>query len=321
MLKTLLIPTLLCTMLLSDSTLNKKKLTSVSDAKEAIQLFESKFGVHKGKRRNHISGFCFDAELILKDRAIKNYTYSGIFSEKPLKVVGRFSHSGGIVKDESKIGEYGMGIQIHLANGNIHNMSMNTLDFFPVSTVAGFLQLMKVKAYGKKEDLAQLKNNHPEFLNFKAHQKTKVKLLKSFANHQFNSINSFYLENKDTSTISMRWSFVSNNIDKPIKEHNLFAELQERMKTEKLTWDMHITLANKNDSINNSSIVWSGKHKVINAATLSIKNISKNGACDGINFDPLQLSKGINPSNDPILKFRSPVYAESFGRRLNENTK
>lgn len=300
------------------------KQPSLSSSQEAIQLFETKFGVHKAKRRNHISGFCFDAELTMKDEAIRNYTTSGIFSKKPLKVVGRFSHSGGLVKDESKVGQYGMGLQVHLENGSTHNMSVNTLDFFPVATPEGFIQLMKVKAYGKAEDVALLKANHPEFVNFKKHQKGKEKVLKSFANHTFNSINSFYLESQTGSNTPIRWSFTPNNKKVTIEDamkHDLFAELQERMKTEKLTWDMAIMLANKDDSIDNASIAWQGEHKVIHAATLNIVNISKNGACDGINYDPLQVTNGIKPSDDPILKFRSPVYAESFGRRLSEAAK
>jgi catalase len=43
----------------------------------------------------------------------------------------------------------------------------------------------------------------------------------------------------------------------------------------------------------------------------------KGTACEPINFDPLVMADGIAPTNDPILLFRSPAYAVSFGERLH----
>ena len=43
----------------------------------------------------------------------------------------------------------------------------------------------------------------------------------------------------------------------------------------------------------------------------------KGAACEGINFDPLVMADGIAATNDPVLKFRSPAYAVSFGKRLS----
>jgi len=43
----------------------------------------------------------------------------------------------------------------------------------------------------------------------------------------------------------------------------------------------------------------------------------KGVACEPINFDPLVMADGIGPTNDPILLFRSPAYAVSFGKRLS----
>lgn len=40
-------------------------------------------------------------------------------------------------------------------------------------------------------------------------------------------------------------------------------------------------------------------------------------ACEPINFDPMRMADGIAPINDPVLLFRSPAYAVSFGKRLS----
>jgi len=292
-------------------------------APKIIDVFEKKFGVYKGKRRNHISGFCFSGYLSLKDAKIGNYSKSNIFSEKPLKVIGRFSHKGGAKKDESTPGEYGMAFQVTLTDGTIHNFSMNTLDFFPVSTPEGFMQLMQAKLSGKPESFEKLKQNHPEFKNFKTYYKNKPKKeVVNYANHQFNSVNTFILEDASGKKTPVRWSFIPRNeeiaIDtsKKVDFYNDMNMLLEKQKN--LSWDMEVTIAKDNDPINDAAALWVGKHKKIVAATLTITDIMIEGSCDLMNFDPLVLQEGILPSGDPILKFRSPAYATAFVRRLQE---
>jgi catalase len=44
---------------------------------------------------------------------------------------------------------------------------------------------------------------------------------------------------------------------------------------------------------------------------------SQDGAeCKNINYDPLVMSDGVAPTDDPVLLFRSPSYAVSFVKRL-----
>ena len=42
------------------------------------------------------------------------------------------------------------------------------------------------------------------------------------------------------------------------------------------------------------------------------------GNCRDVNFDPLILPAGIEPSDDPLLSARSAAYAVSFTRRAGE---
>jgi catalase len=52
---------------------------------------------------------------------------------------------------------------------------------------------------------------------------------------------------------------------------------------------------------------------------LSDEMPQKGGACEAINYDPLVMTDGIAQTDDPVLKFRSPAYAVSFGKRLSGN--
>jgi len=292
---------------------------------QVTNVFEEKFGVHEGKRRNHIDGFCFLGHLKIKDKTIQDYSKSAIFSDVPLSVVGRFSHKGGVKKDEGQAGEYGMAFQVRMAKGGLHNFSMNTLDFFPVSTPEGFLQLMQAKVSGKAEDFDKLKTDHPEFANYKAYYKDKPSELKPYSNHRFNSVNTFLLENETGTSTAVRWSFVPQNEEvrlDPAKKIDFFELTQQSLQTGKpLVWEMVISIANEDDRINDASVQWEGEHKQIVAATLTVEEVVASGACDDLNFDPLVLSPGFKPSEDPVLMFRSPAYASSFARRLQEKNK
>ena len=84
---------------------------------------------------------------------------------------------------------------------------------------------------------------------------------------------------------------------------------------------MIVTLGKPGDNQDNPTIAWPEDREHIKAGTLTIaRAMPQAGAeCEKINFDPLVMADGIAPTNDPILLFRSPAYAISFGKRLSGN--
>ncbi len=46
-----------------------------------------------------------------------------------------------------------------------------------------------------------------------------------------------------------------------------------------------------------------------------------NASCTDVNYDPLVLPPGIEPSDDPLLSARSAAYARSFTLRAGEKHK
>lgn len=290
-----------------------------------VSSFESLFGVTKGKRRNHTKGFCFDATLIPHDKAIQQYSSSVLFS-KNLEVIGRLSHKGGNSDAADDVpADYGMSLAIATGGENHHLMSMNTLDFFPVATPEAFAQFMIAKTKGG-DAVKAFKNKSPDLRRFKKHQSTKLKTLTPYEGNTFNSINSFYLLDAQGKKTAVRWSFIPSKKQKIVKtpKHNFFFEnMQENLKTQGVTWDMVVTLANPNDIVENAAIPWKGEHKKIIAAKLKVKRIQseQKGSCDRINYDPMVLSEGFAPSADPLLQARRNAYALTFSKRIYEQTK
>ncbi|WP_276967408.1 catalase [Metallibacterium scheffleri] len=67
-------------------------------------------------------------------------------------------------------------------------------------------------------------------------------------------------------------------------------------------------------------MLWPSDRKEIKVGTLTIASatVRQGATCEKINFDPLVMADGIQPTNDPVLLFRSAAYAVSFGKRLSE---
>ena len=291
-------------------------------AVDTINSFERLFGVTEGKRRNHTKGFCFSATLAPRDKAILKYSDSPLFTASST-VVGRFSHKGGNhAAPDHKPSDYGMGLSITAANGEQHRMSLNTLPFFPVATPEAFAELTRAQAEGKAA-VAAFAATSPDLRKFKAHEATIKKPLTPYEGATYNSLNSFYLVKADGEKTAVRWSFVPSRVQEIVlapQQDFFFENLRDNLKRHGVAWDMVITLANPGDEIDNAAIQWRGEHRRIVAARLTVNAISRDeaGPCEAINFDPLVLSTGFAPSNDPLLQARREAYAVSFARRLSE---
>jgi len=287
-----------------------------------VHSFEQLFGVSEGKRRNHTKGFCFNATLTPSDAEIKRYSHSPLFREVST-VIGRLSHKGGNnLAPDNKYADYGMGLSITTASNDVHLMSMNTQDFFPVATPEAFAELMRAKTQGKEKVKAFKQKNH-DLQRFKAHSAKQAKTLKPYEGSRFNSINSFYLINAQGEKTAVRWSFIPSQPQAIVMQPTanfFYQNMQKNLTDHGVAWDMVITLANPDDKVNNAAMKWSGPHTHITAATLRVNAISTeaNGECDTINYDPLVLSPGFEPSADPLLQARRNAYAISFGKRIVE---
>ncbi len=295
---------------------------AVQKSEKAFAAFEELFGVTKGKRRNHTKGFCIEGHFAPADPAILKYSMSPIFRGRS-DFVGRVSHKGGKNKTpDNKYGLYGLAFELTTAGGDAHIINMNTEHFFPVATPEAFTELLIAKATSKEAVKAFAANN-PELRAYKAYHGKLDKSLRPYEGATYNSINSFYLVNEKGERTAVRWSFVpSGNQELQLepKEDFLLENMKANLASGGVSWDMVITLANEDDAIDNPSVLWTGDHARITVARLTVKAAmtESDGQCDEINYDPLVLTDGVEPSEDPLLEARSLIYAIGVGKRLSE---
>lgn len=168
-------------------------ITSPSDAVSAL---EEKFGFHKGKRRNHTKGLCFSGTFQASAQAGK-YTKSPIFNGDIIPVIGRFSHAGGnIASQDAKAKVFGMALQFK-KGATTHKMAMLNLPFFPVPTPEAFVERLRLKSPKEKNvENNEFNRKYPAVKHLEDILSGRENNQSDYTEHYYNSIHTFWLENK-----------------------------------------------------------------------------------------------------------------------------
>lgn len=300
-------------------------------AEQVVGAIEGVFGVTPGQRRNHTKGTCAAGEFT-GTRAAAAYSRSPLFSGKKLPVVARFSLAGGNphAPDMAK-SPRGMALEFSLPGGELQHITMLDTPMFGAAQPSTFLaQMVAMKpdpATGKPDPdkLREFRETHPDSraqADFLATHNPPP----SYANSAYFGIHTFRFVDRNGKATPVRWRFVPRDGEKRLSDAELksmpadFLEhrLIERAKRGKMRWDMIVTVGEPGDPQDNPTLAWPKGRKEISAGTLTISSAmpQQGAACERINFDPLVMGEGIEPSGDPILLFRSGAYAVSFAKRL-----
>lgn len=298
---------------------------------KVVSALEQAGGVHPGERRNHIKGVCATGEFIGTTEAAK-LSQSALFSGKPVPVVARFSVAGGNPKtpDTAK-NPRGMALEFRLPGNSLQHITMINTPVFGVATPQAFLEQVQASvpdpATGKPdpEKIKAFKAAHPEN-RAQSEYLDKNNPPPSFADSAYFSIHTFkFMAQGDKPTL-VRWRFVPQGGEKHLSDAQLKSmpadflqkEMLDRIGKAPARWDMLVTVGQPDDEQTNPTVAWPPGRKEIKAGTLTVtKAMPQAGAeCEKINYDPLVMAPGIAPTNDPVLLFRSPAYAVSFGKRM-----
>jgi catalase len=322
---------ILCGLLVSGTFLADAAAAEATPT-EVVDALEGTFGVHAGERRNHIKGMCAEGEFV-GDKEAQRYSSSPLFTGKAVSVVARFSVAGGNPKapDTAKSAR-GMALEFQLPGGKLQHITMINTPMFgaavPQTFLDSILALKPDPATGKPdpEKMKAFKASHPDnaaqtqFLD-------KNNPPVSYANSAYFGIHTFKFIDKKQHPTLVRWRFVPKDGEKRLSDEEIktsgsnFLEdrLIERVKRSPVQWDMMVTIGQPGDPEDNPTLAWPEGRKEIHAGTLTITSAGpqKSGKCGQINYDPLVMAEGIAPTNDPILRFRSPAYAASFSRRMS----
>jgi catalase len=296
--------------------------------KTFIDGFATVFGVHPGFRKNHAKGVAVTGYFDSNGNG-RELSRATVFQQGRTPVTGRFSLTGGNPDvDDTPAAARGLGLAFAFPDGMQWRAAMLNLPVFPDNSAQGFydrLLASKVVPSTGKPDPAVMSaflTAHPEtaaaMAVVKAHPPTP-----GFADSTYRGLNTFYFVNDAGVRTPVRWSFVPEQQALPAHHDGnnaLFDALVRQVHGGPLTWRLMLMVGSKDDPVRDPTLQWPSDRRTVDAGTLTLTNIETEAAGNArdINFDPLVLPDGIEPSDDPLLSARSAVYAASFRARTGE---
>ena len=302
--------------------------TQKSLAEQLVDAFNAVFGVHPGVRANHPKGVVLEGTFTASASAASLSKAAHLQTRKtPIPVTVRFSAGSGLptVPDTNDMPR-GMAVKFTLPDGTNTDLVVLSVNGFPVATAEEFRDfLLAIAASGpdapKPTELDKFLGSHPAAKAF-------VELPKpppaSYGTLPYFGINAFKLTNSKKVVTHVRYQL------QPVAgEHHLAKDLASTMGPDYLTDEIHARIrrgpvkfkllaqvAERQDPIDNPTLVWPETRKKVELGTISItKAVTDSQAAEKkLLFLPGALVPGIEAA-DPMIAVRSAAYIVSLSRR------
>jgi catalase len=146
---------------------------------------------------------------------------------------------------------------------------------------------------------------------------------RSYAQPAYYAVHAYRWIDADGASRWVRYSFTPQSEDPasaPDREvpDYLSAEIRDRFAAGgTVVYDLDLEIAGDGDDPHDPTSVWTASERVV-GGRLELSTIVE-GREDTI-FDPMRLPDGIEPSEDPILRFRPRAYGASYAQRTGDAT-
>ena len=298
-----------------------------------VDAMEKLAGLHAGYRRAHARGTCFDATFTPSGQAAP-YTTAAHLSGAPSAAVVRFSHTDGdpSTPDGQPDGRpFVRGMSVRFLGADTDLVSIN-MPVFMASTPAKFLDLtraltdMKPGSQQRADAVVEFITANPE--SVPAFQLAAALTVpesygttRFWANHTFVWVN----DTGQRQFVRYRWEPVAGVRDVPPAQtagwavDQLTRELGARLEQGPVGFTLMVQFAQSGDPIDDPTQAWPADRGEIDAGLLAVTApVADEKYWDDQVFDPSRLTPGVEPSDDPVLAYRSAAYAESKRRRAQE---
>jgi catalase len=295
-----------------------KWIGSGTTPKTFLDGFLAVDGPQLGFRKNHAKGVAVNGYFDGNGNG-QSLSRAAVFRPGQIPVVGRFSLSGGD----------GLGLAFGFPGSSQWRTAMLNLPVFPDNSPRGFydrLLASKIVPGTSKPDpaaTAAFLAAHPETAAAMAIIKKQPPTV-GFGDSTFRNLNTFYFVDDSGVRTPVRWSLVPQQTTAPAPRsgdaNGLFDALIRQLHGGPLRWHLLVTVAEPGDPLTDATLPWPADRESIDLGLLTLTGVATEapGNARDINFDPLALPDGIEPSADPLLSARSAVYAASYRQRTGE---
>jgi catalase len=297
-----------------------------------VDEFQKVNGTYSGFRRNHAKGVCVRGSFDSNGQGTR-LSKAVVFQTGRVPVIGRFSVGGGKPYAGDELSNVrGLGLQFSLPDGEQWRTAMINLPVFPFKDPQAFynnLVASQPDPSTHQPDPAKM----AAFLASNPETARALGIIKShapssgFDNSTFYGLNAFrFIEAGGTSKF-VRWTLVpvqpyeaASATEAGQDKNFLFDGLIASILQHPLQWHLIVTVGQAGDSTDDATIPWPEGREQVDVGTLTLDSVEseETSPARDINFDPLVLPAGMQPSDDPLLSARSAIYSQSFTRRAGE---
>ena len=292
--------------------------------KEALGKIEDRFGVHARHRALHAKGVICTGGFTASPQAAA-LTRAGHMTGESIPTTVRISNGGG----DPTVPDYepdvrGLATAFHLPDGTRTDILAQTLPRFPFRDQEGFLAVL---AISKPSASALVKFpgfafRYPKAIAQLPETTRLLNRCASFAARRYYPFHAFKWTDADGGERYVRYTWLPTvdepNLSKAEAKRRgpnyLFDDLEQRLERGPMRMELEVQIAGEGDDPDDPSSVWPDDRERVVVGTLEVTGIDR-AADDGIVMDPMRLVDGIEPSADPALLYRPPVYDLSHARR------
>ena len=291
-----------------------------------MAVIHGRFGAHSGHRALHAKGVICAATFTATPEG-SALTRAAHMRGEPVPATVRFSNGGG----DPTVPDYapdvrGLAVSFQLPDGSRTDISSQTLPRYPFPDQEGFLAAMKIS----KPSLSALAAVPGFLLRHRAALGTAREANRimaqrgSFAARSYYAFHAYKWIDADGGERYVRYTW-RPTVDEPEPSREeakrrgadyLFDDLAERLEREPVRMRLELQIAGDGDDPDDPSDEWPANRERVDAGTLEVTAIDED-ADDGIVFDPIRVTDGIEPSADPVLHYRPTVYDLSHRARTS----
>jgi catalase len=293
---------------------------------QAIDAIRGTGGAQPGNRALHAKGKLYRGTFIATPEAAQ-LSRAGYLNGSPVPALIRFSNGSGNPKQPDNVpGVRGMAVKFTLPDGSTTDVSTQTAKLFPASTPDGFVSLLRARRPGPTAPLRLIGYiaTHPRFLSALPVVKEANKVPASYGTIAYHGLHAFRWVAADGSARFVRYhlqpaageEILPPDVAKAKDAEFLIRELDERLASQPVRFDYQVQIGAHGDSTVDPSKPWHSD-QIVTVGTLEITGVEteREHGGDIVVFDPMRVTDGIEPSDDPVLRFRTLAYSASVKLR------
>lgn len=293
---------------------------------DAIEAIRGTGGAQPGYRALHAKGTLYRGTFTATPEAARLSRAKHLDGSTTPALI-RFSNgSGNPAQRDGSPGVRGMAVKFTLPDKSTTDVSTQTARLFVSSTPDGFIDLLKAMRPGLTTPLRMAKYfvTHPRLFGALPVLRDANKVPGSYATVEYHGLHAFRWVAADGSARFVRYhlypaageKYLSGKAAQSKGPDFLTDELNTRLASGSVRFDFRVQIAGPNDSTVDPSAPWHST-EIVTVGTLEITGLDteREHGNDIVVFDPMRVTDGIEPSDDPVLRFRTLAYSASVKLR------